>query len=440
MGFDRNFTVGLIWRLALLQLALVGVGWAFLTPGLGATRIVACLVAMGAIALLWSHVFRTNMDVARFVEALHHGDLSAHFEGRPGSGFEQMGKAFDSAIRRLRDERRAASDELGFLEALVNDVPVPLLTVSGDGQVSLANKAARRLFTAHDGVRAEDFAVYGATFASRLDLDGPLVAEVLILNLNGRAHRAIVNTAGLTRLGTRARAVIVQPVQDTLNAVEMAAQTDLVRVLTHEILNSLTPVTSLAATASGLMREIDDPRVADARLAIETLERRAEGLARFINSYRKVASEPRVERKRFEATPFTSEMVRLFAAEWPAVDIQLSLTPPAFIIDADPDLLAQAVINLMRNAGEAASSHSETPRVILSMERQANAQVLIAVRDNGAGVPEDLRRDVFLPFFTTRAKGTGVGLNLVRQIAVAHGGTVDVHGSELGGARFELLI
>jgi two-component system nitrogen regulation sensor histidine kinase NtrY len=340
----------------------------------------------------------------------------------------------------LREERRAASDELGFLEALVNDVPVPLLTVSGDGQVSLANKAARRLFTSHDGVRAEDFAVYGATFASRLDLDGPLVAEVLILNLGGRAHRAIVNAAGLTRLGTRARAVIVQPVQDTLNAVEMAAQTDLVRVLTHEILNSLTPVTSLAATASGLMREIDDPRVADARLAIETLERRAEGLARFINSYRKVASEPRVERKRFEAAPFTSEMVRLFAAEWPAVDIQLSLTPPVFIIDADPDLLAQAVINLMRNAGEAASSHSDAPRVILSMERQANGQVLIAVLDNGAGVPEDLRRDVFLPFFTTRAAGTGVGLNLVRQIAVAHGGSVDVHGSELGGARFELLV
>ncbi len=440
MASDHRFTIGLVWRLILLQIALIGIGWAFLTPGLGATRLMACLIAGGATWLVWSHVYRTNVEVARFVETLLHADYSSHFDRKPGAGFEKMGTAFDAAVGRLREERRTASDELGFLEALVNDVPVPLLTVVGEGQVQLANKAARRLFTIHEGVRVEDFAIYGATFANRLDLDAPLGAEVLILVFAGRAQRAIVSTAGLTRLGARARAVIVQPVQDTLNAVEMAAQTDLVRVLTHEILNSLTPVTSLAATASSLMREIDDPRVADAQLAIATLERRAEGLARFISSYRKVASEPRVERKRFEATPFATEMVRLFAAEWPKVDIELTLTPPLFIINADPDLLAQAVINLMRNAGEAASAHAAQPRVTLTLDRQASGEVLIAVSDNGPGVPEDLRRDIFLPFFTTRATGTGVGLNLVRQIAVAHAGSVEIREGPLGGARFELLI
>ena len=440
MGSERHFTIGLVWRLALLQLALIAVGWAFLTPGLGATRIMVCLGAVGATWLLWSHVYRTNLEVARFVEALQHSDYSARFDRRPGSGFETIGEAFDAALRRLREERRASSDELGFLEALVNDVPVPLLTVDGESVVRLANKAARRLFTEHDGVRIEDFTRYGATFANRLDLDGPLVAELLILNLSGRAQRAIVNAAALTRLGTRARAVIVQPVQDTLNAVEMAAQTDLVRVLTHEILNSLTPVTSLAATASSLMGEIDDPRLADARLAIATLERRTQGLARFIDSYRKVASEPRVERKRFEAAPFATEMVRLFAAEWPQVGIALELKPPLFIIDADPDLLAQAIINLLRNAGEAASAHAAQPHVQLCLERQAGGVARISISDNGPGIPEALRRDVFLPFFTTRASGTGVGLNLVRQIAIAHGGSVEVREEAPNGARFELLI
>lgn len=435
-----NFTVQLLLRLLLLLAAVIGFAWVVATPGLGATRVLAAGVVGLTFWLLWAHVQRTNVEVSRFVEALHHGDTSVHFDRGPGSGFEQMGVAFDGAIRKLREERRAASDELGFFEALVNDTPVPLLTVTSEGRVTLANKAARRLFGEHQGVRPDDFLVYGATFASRLDLDGPLKEEVLILTLGGRAKRAIVRSAGLTRLGGRARVVIVQPIQDALNAVEMAAQTDLVRVLTHEILNSLTPVTSLAATASGLLAEIDDPRIADARLAVSTLERRAEGLARFINSYRRVASEPVIDRKRFEAAPFAAEMARLFAAEWPGVKLDLELAPPNFTIDADPDLMAQAMINLLRNAGEAASAHGKDPRVALRFERTGNGETLVTVSDNGPGVPADLRRDIFLPFFTTRAEGTGVGLNLVRQIVFAHGGTIEVREGPEGGARFDILI
>ncbi|MCW3837707.1 sensor histidine kinase [Sphingomonas canadensis] len=445
MGFDRNFTLGLLWRLALLQLLLVLFAWAVVTPGLGAVRIAAAALAAGAGWLLWRHVYRTNLEVAQFVEALEHGDTQVHFDRGAGSGFGRIGAAFEGAIRRLREERRAAGDERNFLEALVNDVPVALLTVTGEGRIELANKAARRLFTEHDGVRAQDFAVYGATFANRLELDAPVREEVLILNLGGRAKRAIVRSAALTRLGERARVVIVQPVQETLNAVEMAAQTDLVRVLTHEILNSLTPVTSLAATANTLLAQVDDlaadgGRIADARLAVSTLERRAEGLARFINSYRKVASEPRIDRRRFEAAPFAAEMARLFAAEFPGVALDVTLRPEGFLVDADPDLMAQALLNLLRNAAEAAAAHAPAPRVALTLARMANGETLVAVEDNGPGVPADLRRDIFLPFFTTRAKGTGVGLNLVRQIAVAHGGAVEVKDAEAGGARFELLV
>lgn len=439
MGFDRNFTIGLILRVLLLQLALSGFAWTVATPGLAAARLLAAALAVGAGYVLWSHVYRTNVEVARFIDALNFGDYSVHFDRGPGSGFEQMGQAFDMAIRKLREERRVAGDELNFLEALVNDVPVPMLTVQDDGRIELANKAARRFFTEHQGVRAEDFLVYGTTFANRLDFEGPLTEEVLILTLHGRAKRAIVRAAALTRLGSRARVVIVQPVQETLNAVEMAAQTDLVRVLTHEILNSLTPVTSLAATASTLLRTVESPdrSLADARTAVETLERRAEGLARFINSYRQVAREPRIERRRFEAAPFAAEMGRLFAAEFPAIPLDVVLPDTEFAIDADADLMAQAIINLLRNAAEAADA--EAPQVELRLARLASGEVSIAVSDNGPGVPADIARDIFLPFFTTRANGTGVGLNLVRQIVFSHGGTIEVHRAALGGARFEMV-
>jgi two-component system, NtrC family, nitrogen regulation sensor histidine kinase NtrY len=440
MGFDRNFTLGLILRVLLLQVTLIGFAWTIATPGLAAARLLAAALTIGAGYVLWSHVYRTNVEVARFIDALNYGDYSVHFDRGPGSGFEQMGQAFDAAIRKLREERRVAGDELNFLEALVNDVPVPMLTVQDDGRIELANKAARRFFAEHQGVRADDFLVYGTTFASRLDFEGPLREEVLILTIHGRAKRAIVRAAALTRLGSRARVVIVQPVQETLNAVEMAAQTDLVRVLTHEILNSLTPVTSLAATASTLLREVEgNGKLADARTAVETLERRAEGLARFINSYRQVAREPNIERRRFEAAPFAAEMGRLFAAEWPAIPLDIVLPEDELDIDADADLMAQAIINLLRNGAEAATAHTDAPQVELRIAKLGSGEVSIAVSDNGPGVAAEIARDVFLPFFTTRKQGTGVGLNLVRQIVFAHGGTIEVRKSTLGGARFEMV-
>lgn len=442
MGFDRGFTRALIVRFVLLLGATFAVVWAWQTPGLVAVRWLAALVLAGTVYGLWQLISRTNVEVARFIETLRLGDLTAHFAGREGSGFGTLGDAFNAAIQQVREERRLSGDELRYLEALIDDMPVALLTADASGRIDPGNKAARRLFARHGGARAEDYTVYGATFAARLAGGGADREEMLILNLDGHAQRALVRSATLTRLGRTTRATIVQPVHDTLNEIEMAAQTDLVRVLTHEILNSLTPVTSLAATAAGLLGEIDrggDPRLADAHQAVATLARRAEGLARFIDSYRAVASPPRLQRRTFAAAPFVAEIARLFAADWPSVHLHAQIDPPSLELHADPDLLAQVLINLLRNAGEATIA-IERADIVLGLYRRAPGQLAIEVSDNGPGVPPALYGDVFLPFFTTRASGTGVGLNLARQIVVAHGGNIEVSQGPAGGALFRILL
>ena len=437
MGFDGRFTLGLIFRVAVLMLALMTVVWAFRTPSLTMVRVVTVGVAVLASVALWRHVERTNMELARFLEAVRIGDFAAHFPEDGSAGFGRLGAALNVAIRRLREERGRTDAELRYLEALIDDMPVALLTIE-HGRVEPGNKAARRLFSRHSGVRPADYAIYGATFASRLETPGD-GEEMLILNLDGRAKRTLVRRAVLNRLGHRVSAVVVQPMQETLDAVEMAAQTDIVRVLTHEILNSLTPVMSLAQTAAGLLGEVPsgDPRIADAREAAGALARRAEGLRQFIDSYRAVAREPRVVRHRFPAHELAEEHARLFRAEWPAV--MLAADCDNTTIDGDRALLSQLLLNLLRNAAQAASSHSTEPAVALTIAR-TDEGVAIAVEDNGPGVPPELRQDVFLPFFTTRARGTGVGLNLARQIAVAHGGTLEVGDSAMGGAAFRLLL
>jgi signal transduction histidine kinase len=319
-------------------------------------------------------------------------------------------------------------------------MPVAVLTVDGTGHVTLANKAARRLFTAEQGTLPEDFAVYGATFARRL-ANASQSEELLILNIASRPQRMLVRTATLERLGQRTRAISVQPIQGTLDAVEMAAQTDLVRVLTHEILNSLTPVTSLAATAADLLGDPDlsaDPRVGDARIAVETLARRAQGLSNFIEAYRAVAQTPEIKRQSFAARPWAEELARIFAAKAPAVPLLVEVTPDTLALDADPDLFAQVVINLLQNAAQALHA-TERPQLTLRLTGDAQSMA-IEVADNGPGVPESLRQDVFLPFFTTRATGTGVGLNLARQIVIAHGGAIDVTDAPGGGALFRIVL
>lgn len=437
MGFDRRFTLVLALWIGALLVALAVFIWSWEVEGLGATRIVVGLIVFAAAAGLWKHVDRTNRTVARFVEALNTRDFATRFDGRGGAGFSELGGAMDRAMRTLQDERDRSAREMRYLEALVDDMPVALLTIDAAHGVVPANKAARRLFGRHQGVRPEDFAVYGATFASRLEMEGDTRQELLILRMVGGPQRAIVRAASLERLGLRIRAVTVEPVQGTLDTVEMAAQTDLVRVLTHEILNSLTPVTSLAGTAEMLL-DAEPPDVADARVAVTTLSRRAEGLRRFIDSYRAVSHAPALRRRSFEAGPFVAELAKLYAVEW--VDVPLTLEiQPDIALDADPDLLAQVLINLLRNAAQAAHRGTAEQWVRLSLSGVAG-RIWIEVEDSGTGVPENLRRDIFLPFFTTRAEGTGVGLNLARQVVVAHGGSIDIGDGRTGGALFRIIL
>ena len=436
MGFDARFTLVLIGWLVFTILALAGSIAAWLAPDLGAVRLVASLALAGAVAGLWLHINRTNRTIAGFLEALRHREFATRFDKRGGSGFERLGAALDGAMHDLQRERHSIQQEVRFLEALVDDAPVALLTVDAARGVSAANKMARRLFDSHSGIRPDDYAIYGATFSERLANPPSEGRELLLLRLRHGLQRAIVRYAALERLGTRAHVVTIEPVQGTLDSVEVAAQTDLVRVLTHEILNSLTPVMSLSRSLDEMLAEMS-PDIQAARAAAATLARRTEGLRNFIDSYRAVARAPVPRAVRFAAAPVVEELARLFRAEWPNCPLTVE-TSDDLAVEADPDLLAQVLINLLRNAAQA-TSHLASPQVRLSIAA-GRAGTVIEVEDNGPGVPENRRSEIFLPFFTTRPEGSGIGLNLVRQIAVASGWLVEVGTSPLGGAQLRLIL
>jgi signal transduction histidine kinase len=446
MRSSGRFVFAFSGYLALLVLDVLLLTWLLPRPGFAATKILLALFAANLFWLLWRQTQRTNVAIARFVSALEHGDLAQTFRKLgQGSGFDELGAALDLALQRLRQERASDATENRFSSALADEAPTPLLTIDPSGVVRLANKAARRLFGGSDGRQLADFDRYGAGLPAALAAIAPGERRMCRIRVGEASERTTLACTGFDREGARWRIVSVQIIQGELDAAEIATQSDLVRVLTHEIMNSITPVTSLAATAAGLMVAADrgdDPAIGDARMAVEALAKRARGISHFVDSYREFSTAPALTLTRFAAKPWLDQLGRLFAAmpQADGVAIELSVQPETLEMQADIDLLAQVVLNLLKNGAEAAAGHGTAPRVQATIGQTIQRRTRIVIADNGPGIDDKLAKDIFLPFFTTKRSGTGVGLSFARQVVLLHHGSIDVTRGADGGAQFEILI
>ena len=442
MGFRRRFEFGLAWRTITLAAAL----WLFVlaidTPGLRAARIVALIIALIALASLWSFIRRTNFIVSRFVESVRFEDYSQRFSDPSGGGFDVLGETLDQALKALQARHVEENAESRFLSAIVDDAPSALLTVDKDGRVEMINKAARQLFARQPLHRIEDLNALGPELVAAAQLPAGS-RKITRLNLDGVPQKAIFASAQVARLDNPVTILSILPVQSELGALEVAAQADLVRVLTHEIMNALTPVTSLARSGAEMVAAAEDSGVdlADARVATETVARRAEGILRFVESYREFAQAPDVHRRSFKAEPWAEEILRLAIAGigGRAVDARVEVKPKTLSLNADPELLAHAILNLLRNSIRA-TAEVEEPAVVLKIQREPNGRFRIDVEDNGPGIPPERREDIFLPFYTTHKGGSGVGLSFARQVALAHGGSISALESAQGGADIRIVI
>lgn len=442
MDFRRKFEVGLAWRTAVLVLCIWILSKAFADPDLRAGRVVATLFAIVALASLWEFIRRTNFLVSRFVESVRFEDYSQRFSDPSGGGFDVLGQALDSALKGLQARHTEQTAEARYLSAIVDDAPSALLSIHSDGRVEMLNKAARQLFRGATPHRLSDLSSLGPELAAAAGLP-PGSRKITRIIVDGIPQKALLASAQVARLDNPVKVLSILPVQSELGALEIAAQADLVRVLTHEIMNSLTPVTSLARSSAEMVAAAQESggELSDARLATETVARRAEGILRFVESYREFAQSPDVHRRSFLAKPWAEELLRLALTNTAGRDIDatLDISPKSLSISGDPELLAQAVLNLLRNSIRATLDASP-PAITLKIARESNGSCRIEVHDNGPGIPEDRREDIFLPFYTTHKGGSGVGLSFARQVALAHGGSISVAEAPGGGAAIRIVI
>lgn len=433
--------VGLVARVVALGVFASLVATLLSTTQLYATGAVACALLAIGFAELVRYATAGDRETLRVIESIGWGDIS----DRPSPARSgPVVRALHAALDRLRTRSAQTEADSAAMRMVIEHAPVPLLTVDFDGQIELLNRAARRLFDGTPIHRSEQLVALSPDIARALRQPG---RQVVTLDLRGEPMRCLLSVASSIRNGRTTAVVSLQNVQNELCETETRAWEDLVRVLAHEMMNSLTPVASLAQTSALLVEDLADsmgdtkaPALDELHEAIEAIARRSAGLMRFIDGYRRFAEPPTPEPR---AVPIaeTLERARTLATGLPSVqgiEIHVAVQPPGLVIEVDPDLLDQALVNLVKNAIEAVRDQSER-RIELAADLDDNGRPVITVADNGPGLSRDTIEHLFVPFFTTKEHGSGIGLSVVRQIMLAHGGTVSVSSEGNGsGATFRL--
>jgi len=445
----RRFSVFLAARLVIVGLALSAAAWFLILPGYHSATLLAASALFIFAAELWWFISRTNREISRFFDAARHADFSQRFSlDDLGTGFGDLGQTFTDILERMYDRRAGREIETRRLNALIDHIPVPLLTVHGDSSISLQNNAARRLFGASHVAKLKDLRQFGMSFHDAVAEAVPGNRELVTFSVEGVEYQLTLATTENIVAGESNRLVSLQDIQSELDVTQAQAWQDLVRVLTHEIMNSITPVTSLAATAADVVNDVleksgeDSPiatDLADLHDAITTVARRSDNLMQFVDSYRQLTRLAPPEKKRIEIADLFESVGQLANAEWPDSEgwLSLSVSPARLDVHADRILLEPVLLNLLRNAWQVTRG-LDRPAVQISGHMNRRGNVVIEICDNGPGVPDDIARKIFVPFFTTKEEGSGVGLALARQVMTAHGGFIRVGQNKGGGARFTL--
>lgn len=386
----------------------------------------AVLFAAGALAwLAFTHGLYANALLCVLVAAALAASLSQRLlSGRPLAVRAAVpGETFAAALGRRR------------LQLLLDQTPSPILLRGGDDQIIAVNRAARQLFDTP----------YALPSAARRALTDGQPLSALATPVRWRDAAYAINRAELVENGETADLVVLTDISADVRAAEAAALRDLLRVLNHELMNALTPVASMSRSALDLLRDGGAQAVPAAIKALERVVARTGGLQDFIDAYRALTRLPPPVRVPVSVPVWFDVACESFEAQWGDRGVVLERRPPPDLeVDLDEDQMWLAIGNLLNNAAQAALDRPN-PRVRLSAEHWEGL-LRITVEDSGPGVAPDQADQLFLPFYTTKATGSGVGLSLARQIVQAHGGTIALLIDEpasvapLGGARLRLCL
>jgi two-component system nitrogen regulation sensor histidine kinase NtrY len=411
--------------LTIIQVVFLVASVLLLTWSIIATDHFAVPLVIGLAVLL--QVFGLIRHVESHVDTLEDFFAAVNYEDFTRRFIEddidaELKEAFNLVLERFQDARAEREVQAGYLETVVRHVPVPFIAAKSDGTLTLVNNPARRLTGLPALTHLDQLADLDPALPALIRAIEPGSQQLLQTRLRGVPAELRVSVSEIRMDSGVDRLYSIENLSGELTAREASAWRNLIRVLTHEIMNTLTPVTSLAQTTTGLL---DNPDATDdVREAVQTIARRSEGLMNFVLRYRELLKVPQPVPAIVNVSAILHSIETLMTGELDDVQVVIDVVPESLEVSADPALLDQVLVNLVRNALDAMKDVT-LPRLELGGQLSFGRAV-ISVKDNGPGIDADAIEQIFVPFFTTKREGSGIGLSLSRQIMTAHGGEIAV--------------
>jgi len=386
-------------------------------------------------------------EVSQFVESIHYRDFSRHFDVRKAPNeLKPLRKGFNEINTTFKLISRERETQYHYLQKILELVDTGILSYEQEtGETGWLNEAFKNLMgipylkTVHSLEKREE-----ALYKELIKLK-PGDAKILTINRNGQLVKILV-TASMLRSDEKVYKLIAfQNVSEALDETESKAWQKLLSVMTHEIMNSVAPISSLADTMKNRLKSPEivnsdlGGQLEDLELGIDTIKRRSEGLLKFTESYRSLNKITKLDLAKILVRNLFESLNQLMrpSLEKKNIELEIILRDPTLGIEADHNLIEQVMINLLVNAVEAVKER-EHPRITLSAEITSNNKTLVKVSDNGMGMPPELQDKIFIPFFSTRKNGSGIGLSLCKQIMLLHKGNILVQSTEGTGSSFIL--
>lgn len=439
------------WRLA------VGILLLFTTISTGAILaakgeyiyllLIAPIIIWQLISWYRARVLLTR-QLRQFLEAVRYGDYTTGFSTTKASEeLSLLKEGLDAINNNFRKLSREKETQHQYLQNILSMIDTGILSFDTEnGEVIWMNEAMKQMLnlpyikTIH-ALDKRNNNLHKDIMAIR-----PGQSKVIVIDNGSSAVKMLLSAASFLTEGRKYTLLAFQNIDEAIDETETRAWRKLLSVLTHEIMNSIAPIASLAETMSGRLQDIkddqpDETALEDIQLGIKTIKSRTDGLLKFAEAYRSLNKISIPDLRKIYARDLFENLYSLMLPTLTEkhIEMEIILKDPGLHFEGDVHLIEQAMINLLVNAIEAVKN-SERPRIAVAAYKEATGKTVLRVSDNGSGIPDELLDAIFVPFFTTKKNGSGIGLTLCKQIMLLHHGNIEARNTAGGGTRFLMTL
>jgi len=380
-----------------------------------------------------------------FFDAISFDDLTIrpNLKGK-GKSFNALNNSMLTVLQKFKSIRENTETKHLFNTNILQNVGVGIIAFDSNGNVEFSNKLFHNMTQVPYCMDLEKIKKFNASLHNQIINIKNKKKDLYKTEINGVLQHYLLTPSKFSVKDKQITLVVVQNIQPTIDQTEMEAWQKLIRVLTHEIMNSITPISSLSETVSSMLpqddtQQIDAETKSDLKEALATITKRSNGLINFVQEYRSLTAIPQPKLDIIPVDELLQSINLLFTSDLQGQNIKFTYKTIGNNLDiiADCSLIEQVILNLLKNAKYAVAKIEQAEISLIAKENEFG-KVEIYIRDNGVGILPDVLDKIFIPFFTTKSIGSGIGLSLSKQIMVLHGGNITVHSTPEKGSEFVL--